>query len=201
MWLDHDEVRALALEPSALAFNLLPAHINKTVSKWTNRKTITFFLRNGNSGWILGKTSHRERCGSGTAAQGGGAVTVPGGVPEPCGCGTEGRGQGAWWGWAAGGTAGSERCFSTLMILLFCDSHCGALTAGLARPNPQPPLLALLQGPKAERSTELTTGSSRPTRSTATLFGPSTSLSRRGPGPSSGPGASAAGCSHDQQLR
>ncbi|XP_046762560.1 neuronal PAS domain-containing protein 2 isoform X9 [Gallus gallus] len=57
------------------------------------------------------------------------------------------------------------------------------------------------QGPKAERSTELTTGSSRPTRSTATLFGPSTSLSRRGPGPSSGPGASAAGCSHDQQLR
>ena len=32
------------------------------------------------------------------AAQGGGAVTVPGGVPEPCGCGTEGRGQWAWWG-------------------------------------------------------------------------------------------------------
>ena len=27
------------------------------------------------------------------AAQGGGAVTVPGGVEEPCGCGTEGRGQ------------------------------------------------------------------------------------------------------------
>jgi len=23
-------------------------------------------------------------------------VTVPGGVPEPCGCGTEGRGQCAW---------------------------------------------------------------------------------------------------------
>ncbi|XP_072212065.1 neuronal PAS domain-containing protein 2 isoform X4 [Excalfactoria chinensis] len=57
------------------------------------------------------------------------------------------------------------------------------------------------QGPKAERNTELTTGSSRPTRSTATLFGPSTPLSRRGPGPSSGPGASTAGCSHDQQLR
>ncbi|XP_015705893.1 neuronal PAS domain-containing protein 2 isoform X3 [Coturnix japonica] len=57
------------------------------------------------------------------------------------------------------------------------------------------------QGPKAERNTELTTGSSRPTRSTATLFGPSTPLSRRGPGPSSGPSASAAGCSHDQQLR
>ncbi|XP_003203200.1 neuronal PAS domain-containing protein 2 isoform X1 [Meleagris gallopavo] len=59
----------------------------------------------------------------------------------------------------------------------------------------------LSQGPKAERSTELTTGSSRPTRSTATLFCPSTPLSRRGPGPSSGPVASAAGCSHDQQLR
>ncbi|XP_065597210.1 neuronal PAS domain-containing protein 2 [Cyrtonyx montezumae] len=57
------------------------------------------------------------------------------------------------------------------------------------------------QGPKAERSTELTTGSSRPTRSTATPFSPSTPLSRRGPGPGSGPGASAAGCSHDQQLR
>jgi len=26
------------------------------------------------------------------AAQGGGGVTVPGGVPEPCGCGTEGHG-------------------------------------------------------------------------------------------------------------
>ena len=33
------------------------------------------------------------------AAQGGGGVTVPGGVEEPCGCGTEGRGQWAWWGW------------------------------------------------------------------------------------------------------
>jgi len=31
------------------------------------------------------------------AAQGGGGVTVPGGVQEPCGCGTEGRGQGTWW--------------------------------------------------------------------------------------------------------
>ena len=32
------------------------------------------------------------------AARGGGGVTVPGGVPEPWGCGTEGRGQWAWWG-------------------------------------------------------------------------------------------------------
>ena len=35
-------------------------------------------------------------------AQEGGGVTDPGGVQEPCGCGTEGRGQWAWWGWAAG---------------------------------------------------------------------------------------------------
>jgi len=54
----------------------------------------------GSSGWISGRTySPKERWGSGTAAQGGGAVTIPGGVEEPCGCGTEGRGQWAWWGW------------------------------------------------------------------------------------------------------
>ena len=38
-------------------------------------------------------------------AQGGGGVVVPGGVPEPCGCGTEGYSQwatlevGGWLGW------------------------------------------------------------------------------------------------------
>ena len=26
-------------------------------------------------------------------------VTVPGGIQECCGCGTEGRGQLEWWGW------------------------------------------------------------------------------------------------------
>ena len=31
------------------------------------------------------------------AAQGGGGVTVPGGVQEPCGCVTEGCAQWAWW--------------------------------------------------------------------------------------------------------
>ena len=36
------------------------------------------------------------------AAQGGGGVTVPGGVQEPCGCGIEEHGQWAWWGWADG---------------------------------------------------------------------------------------------------
>ena len=40
----------------------------------------------------------KEQCCSGTAAHGGGGVTVPGGVPEPWGCGTEGRGQWAQWG-------------------------------------------------------------------------------------------------------
>ncbi len=34
----------------------------------------------------------KEWCCGGTAAQGGGGVTVPGGVPELWGCGTEGRG-------------------------------------------------------------------------------------------------------------
>ena len=32
------------------------------------------------------------------AAQGGGEVTIPGGVPEPWRCGTEGCGQWARWG-------------------------------------------------------------------------------------------------------
>ena len=27
------------------------------------------------------------------------SLTVPGGVPEPWRCGTEGRSQQAWWGW------------------------------------------------------------------------------------------------------
>jgi len=33
------------------------------------------------------------------AAQGGGGVTIPGGVQKPCGCGPEGYGEWAWWGW------------------------------------------------------------------------------------------------------
>lgn len=44
------------------------------------------------SGWMLGNTSSpKEQCCSGTAAQGGGGVTVPGDVPKD-GCGTEGHG-------------------------------------------------------------------------------------------------------------
>ena len=38
-----------------------------------------------------------EQSGSGTAAREWG-VTIPGGVPEPWGCGTEGCGQWAWGG-------------------------------------------------------------------------------------------------------
>ena len=37
------------------------------------------------------------------AAQGGGAVTIPGGVQETWRFGTEGCGQWAWWGWAGVG--------------------------------------------------------------------------------------------------
>ena len=42
--------------------------------------------------------SLKEQCCSGTAAQGGGGVTIPGGVQGPWGCGTEGCGQWTWWG-------------------------------------------------------------------------------------------------------
>ena len=41
-----------------------------------------------------------EWLSGGTAVQGGGGVTIPGGVPVLWGCGTEGCGQWAWWGWA-----------------------------------------------------------------------------------------------------
>ena len=51
------------------------------------------------------------------AAQGGGGVTVPGGVEEPCGCGTEGCGQRAWWGWADGWTVISS--FYDSVVLWF----------------------------------------------------------------------------------
>ena len=75
----------------------------------------------GGSGWILGTISyHEEQCCSGTAAHGGGGVTVPGGVPEPWGCGTE-RSQWARWG-GLGLDLGISEVFSNLngsMILWF----------------------------------------------------------------------------------
>jgi len=36
------------------------------------------------------------------AAQGGGGVTIPGGVQEMWRCGTEGHGLVVWWGWVDG---------------------------------------------------------------------------------------------------
>ena len=47
----------------------------------------------GGSGWILGK-NYSQKSGEALAqtAQGGGGVTVPGGVQEKGGCGTGGRG-------------------------------------------------------------------------------------------------------------
>jgi len=45
---------------------------------------------------IRNVSSPTEQTGTGTAAQGGGGVIIPGGVPEPWRCGTEGRGQWAW---------------------------------------------------------------------------------------------------------
>jgi len=43
---------------------------------------------------MLGRTSLlKEWSGTGTAARGAAGVSVHGSVPEPWGCGTEGRGQ------------------------------------------------------------------------------------------------------------
>ena len=55
----------------------------------------------GGSGWVLGKILLRSGAALAQAAQGGGGITVPQGVPEPCGFGTEGCGQ---WAWAGGWT-------------------------------------------------------------------------------------------------
>ena len=66
-------------------------------------KNVALSCAREGSGWILGKILLRK---SGEAvvqaAQGGGGVTISGGVQEMCGCGTEGRGQWAWWvdGWS-----------------------------------------------------------------------------------------------------
>ena len=66
-------------------------------------------------GWILGIVRKSSEAVA-QAAQGGGAVTIPGGVQEPHGCGTERRGQWAWWG---GLTVGLGDLWSlpTIMII------------------------------------------------------------------------------------
>ena len=46
--------------------------------------------------------------------KGSGGVPIPGGVPEPWGCGTEGRGQWAWWGWAGVGLVDLSGLFTFL---------------------------------------------------------------------------------------
>ena len=57
------------------------------------------------SGWILGKiSSPKSSRALAQTAQGGGGVTVPGGVPELRRCGTEG--QWAQWGWVEVGLGG-----------------------------------------------------------------------------------------------
>jgi len=57
-------------------------------------KAVSGEVQRGDQGKI---PSLKEQCCSGTAARGGGAATVPEGVPEPWRCGTEGRSQWAWW--------------------------------------------------------------------------------------------------------
>jgi len=46
--------------------------------------------------WLCPTSVAKGRTAQGRGAQGGGGVTVPGGVQELWRCGTEGRGQWAW---------------------------------------------------------------------------------------------------------
>ena len=86
-----------------------------TVTGW---EVMAWSYTKRGSGWIFGKKSQNERWCSGTAAQGGGAVTVPGGVQGTWRCGTDGHGQ--WWWWV--GVDQMIVTFPTLMILWFHDS-------------------------------------------------------------------------------
>ena len=58
----------------------------------------------GGSGWILGK-NYSQKSGEALAqaAQGGGGVTIPGGVQKLWRCGTEDCGYWPWWGYAGVG--------------------------------------------------------------------------------------------------
>ena len=87
--------------------------------------------------WILGNiSSPKERCCSGTAAQGGGGITIPGGVQELWECGTEGRGHG-------GGGLGLDwvisAVFSNLndlqVAFLLCKQVCMAIVAKTVEHN------------------------------------------------------------------
>ena len=60
------------------------------------------------SGWIWEKRLLRKSGEAvAQAAHGGGGITAFGGVQGLDGCGTEGCGQWAWWGWADGWTLSS----------------------------------------------------------------------------------------------
>ena len=54
------------------------------------------------------------------AAQGGGAVTIPGGVQELWRCGTEGPGQRARWDWRSSGSFPTSVLFDG--VFLYCSS-------------------------------------------------------------------------------
>ena len=58
-------------------------------------------LRQGNFRLDIRKKFRKSGAAVAQAAQGGGGVTIPGGVPEPCGCGTEDMITGmvgmGWW--------------------------------------------------------------------------------------------------------
>ena len=62
-----------------------------TVTEWEGMASS---CSRGGSSWMLGKTSPQKSGAAGAqAAQGGDGVTIPGGIQEPCGCGTERGGQ------------------------------------------------------------------------------------------------------------
>ena len=76
---------------------------------------------------MLGRTSLlNERSGTGTAARGAGGVSVHGGVPEPWGCGTEGRGQVGGWTVGLGDLRGlcqPQRFCDAVSRVIYCNER------------------------------------------------------------------------------
>ena len=66
------------------------------------------------TGCILEKNSSQKEVLYSQAARGDGGVTVPGGVQELWGCGTEGHSYWAWWGWVGVGFGGHRGLFQPL---------------------------------------------------------------------------------------
>ena len=105
------ELGLFSLEKCRVGFIALHSDLKGVVARWVSvsspsqlvmgYKATASGCAKGRSGWILEEVPPlKQWLGSGTAAQGGGGVTIPGGVQEPCGCGAGGHGQWAWWGWA-----------------------------------------------------------------------------------------------------